>query len=50
MKQIFYHGTILTMKNQQEVDAICVENGVIVKVGKEKDVFTLQEKRQNSSI
>lgn len=45
MKQIFYHGTILTMKNQQEVDAICVENGVIVKVGKEKDVFTLQDEK-----
>lgn len=44
MKKIYYHGTIVTMDEQQpKVEAVCIDDGVIIKVGKEKEVLSLKQ-------
>lgn len=44
MKTIYYHGNIITMdENKPQVEAIVEEDGKILKVGNEKEVFSFQD-------
>ena len=44
MKKLFYNGDIITMENDTEnIEAVFVENGIIKKVGSEKELNHLKE-------
>lgn len=43
MKKIFYNGTILTLEQNLYEEAILIENGMIKKVGKQEDIFSLKD-------
>lgn len=44
MKTIYYHGTIVTMKEDMlQVEAICVEDGKILAVGSEQEILALKK-------
>lgn len=42
MKQIYYHGTILTMEKELIQEAVYVVDGIIKKVGKESEILQLK--------
>lgn len=42
MKKIYYHGTIHTMEDANPcAEALCIEDGIILKVGTKEEVFAL---------
>lgn len=46
MKTIYYHGEIITMDEENlKVEAVCVEEGKICKVGTKEEVMLLQDER-----
>lgn len=47
MKKLYIHGTIITMDEQLPIaEAICIENGIITKVGSEKEILKLPHKEE----
>src|SRR5574344_2062938 len=43
MKTIFYNGNIITLDNGKTEQALCVENGIISKVGENKEIISDKE-------
>lgn len=44
MQTIYYNGTIITMDEKEpQAEAVCINDGTIVKVGKQKDILGMQD-------
>ncbi len=50
MKTIFYGGTILTMEDEREAQAVLVENGIIKKVGSEQEMLAYQAQAERVDL
>ena len=45
MKTIYYHGEIVTMEDPLRIEeAVVVEDGIILAVGKQDEILAIQEK------
>lgn len=48
MQTIYYNGTIVTMDEKQpQVEAVCVEDGIIIKAGTKNKILGMQDKDTN---
>ena len=41
MKKVYYNGTIITLSEKENVEAVLIENGKIIEIGNEEKIFKL---------